>query len=716
MGVALDTLERVVGETTIVSRLRVRHPVSDTLAARLRLGNLLSAVNLCPPGLAPSAIVCIKRLQDPLPGAISLQNYGARVPEAWQQRTLAAVERLIQSASRPARDTVPANAESIIFADHSELLACLAHDWLEGRALAESWWWQSLYKNEEMAQLVLRLWQDAPAHVPGALQLLSDKRSAMAFVRRLSAADASGLLHRVLHRFALPKLLAAIRANEESHQATRDSARRRMNEGATSAPTRESVSARHLFDGRDAPVEPWGRWVFETGSDLSPEQKCLLGIALLLQRAPAVARSTAFAAEVEGWRLAWMRRARLERAALPNTTSAASSRPPVKTRRESTLSQVGEAQPGSEVSIVGASATRREADESDAIEASHERALENPISASESPKMQTGASHAVAERQGEESEAVAAFESALSKEVDGAENSPPPAPQLSVKDARTPEQSESAPASEAFAVEQEPDTSASFEKVFETGFGGVFYLVNLSLFLNLYGDFAQPHEHDIALNVWDFVALLGRELSGARIESDPVWSLLSHLAGRDETSDAGQDFSPPDEWRVPREWLETFQGAQSWQWLVIEERLLVWHPAGFFVLNVPRTEESSEAQLLRELKNYEAASARCERGSLDELMPAIAGQSLKEVAPLKRWLARVSAYARARLQQALGLDEGKELAELLLERRATVYVTTTHVDVMFSLSDIPFEVRLSGLDRDPGWVPAAGRFIAFHFV
>ena len=34
----------------------------------------------------------------------------------------------------------------------------------------------------------------------------------------------------------------------------------------------------------------------------------------------------------------------------------------------------------------------------------------------------------------------------------------------------------------------------------------------------------------------------------------------------------------------------------------------------------------------------------------------------------------------------------------------------------FGLRELPIEVRLSGLDRDPGWVPAAGRFVAFHFV
>jgi hypothetical protein len=28
---------------------------------------------------------------------------------------------------------------------------------------------------------------------------------------------------------------------------------------------------------------------------------------------------------------------------------------------------------------------------------------------------------------------------------------------------------------------------------------------------------------------------------------------------------------------------------------------------------------------------------------------------------------------------------------------------------------LPLQIRFAGLDRDPGWVPAAGRFITFHF-
>ena len=37
------------------------------------------------------------------------------------------------------------------------------------------------------------------------------------------------------------------------------------------------------------------------------------------------------------------------------------------------------------------------------------------------------------------------------------------------------------------------------------------------------------------------------------------------------------------------------------------------------------------------------------------------------------------------------------------------------LDLHFALAELPLAVRLAGLDRDPGWIPAAGCDIRFHF-
>jgi hypothetical protein len=51
----------------------------------------------------------------------------------------------------------------------------------------------------------------------------------------------------------------------------------------------------------------------------------------------------------------------------------------------------------------------------------------------------------------------------------------------------------------------------------------------------------------------------------------------------------------------------------------------------------------------------------------------------------------------------------------VLERPARIYADETRVDAVFSLAAHPIEIRLAGLDLDPGWIPAAGRALYFHF-
>ena len=79
-----------------------------------------------------------------------------------------------------------------------------------------------------------------------------------------------------------------------------------------------------------------------------------------------------------------------------------------------------------------------------------------------------------------------------------------------------------------------------------TDLGGCLYLINLGLFLGLYGDFTTPLSPGIDLPIWDFIALLACELLSAEAQDDPLWSLLAQLAGRADDEPPGRDFAPPD--------------------------------------------------------------------------------------------------------------------------------------------------------------------------
>jgi hypothetical protein len=37
------------------------------------------------------------------------------------------------------------------------------------------------------------------------------------------------------------------------------------------------------------------------------------------------------------------------------------------------------------------------------------------------------------------------------------------------------------------------------------------------------------------------------------------------------------------------------------------------------------------------------------------------------------------------------------------------------IDLHFALAALPLPLRLAGLDRDPGWIAAAGADLRFHF-
>ena len=188
----------------------------DPLAARLRLSSLLNTLELRASSLEPSAVLCIRRMQDPLPGGLSLEA-GERVPRAWELAMQQALDRLARGAVRAAHQPVPAGANAVLFADRAELLACLAADWCRGEML-DHWWWQSWLARGDLAWSVLEAWREAPEYVPGALQHLAglsrssgqSQASPAMFVRKIGPEASQDLLEGVLRRFGLTELGAVL--------------------------------------------------------------------------------------------------------------------------------------------------------------------------------------------------------------------------------------------------------------------------------------------------------------------------------------------------------------------------------------------------------------------------------------------------------------------------------------------------------------------------
>lgn len=690
----------MLAERTVVGTLRARCAGVDTTSAQLRLGAQLGSASLRPRGLPPAALLCVRSLDDPLPGTIRLDGMQLGPPAEWERAAEEALEQALRGAARPALGPVPAGAEAVLFADRAELLACLARDALDGTAWTR-WWWATVIRASTTGDdPVARAWLEAPAYAPAAFELLARTGHAARYARSLRPAVALELAVRVAKIFAVPDLVRALT-------------------GSGAALAVESVPQVDARPGspepQDAPAaarpEPlpalaWSDVVPEAGAaGVSVEQELVLAVSLTLARAPALARGQPFARAVaRALRLGTARPIAVE------TPIVAGEPLPPETRRRR----------------VRAGAAR--ADVPAEPESARPRAAVPRLPAA-SPTRQ-----AVARRP---SEAQAARPKDLQAEpdsprstaqrTDAAKPEPvPPRPRASARPSteaqRVPRGAASklpaptsrpakpkAPRRASVALAPTPAPGADVQRTLgagvETELGGLFFLLNVGLFLGLYGDFTTPDEPGIALDPWDFVALLGMRLLGAdAAPDDAAWPLLADLAGRRAHERPGRGFRPPVDWRVPPEWLVPFDPEGEWRWSAASGRLRVEHPAGFPVVAIELRGRDARTVLARELRRY---------GLRPHLRRArLAAESR---VPLRRWADRLAAYAAARIQVALGDPDPAHAVDTVLRRRATVFTTETHVDVTLSLSSLAIEIRLAGLDRDPGWIPAAGRFVAFRF-
>jgi hypothetical protein len=83
--------------------------------------------------------------------------------------------------------------------------------------------------------------------------------------------------------------------------------------------------------------------------------------------------------------------------------------------------------------------------------------------------------------------------------------------------------------------------------------------------------------------------------------------------------------------------------------------------------------------------------------------------------PLERWVARICDDFQERVRRSVGPGPARDFRALVLNHLAKIDASSTRLDAHFSLAAHPIELRLAGLDRDPGWVPAGGRTIYFHY-
>jgi hypothetical protein len=217
---------------------------------------------------------------------------------------------------------------------------------------------------------------------------------------------------------------------------------------------------------------------------------------------------------------------------------------------------------------------------------------------------------------------------------------------------------------------------------FASDFAGLFFLLNAFLAMGLYPDFTRPADQGLALAPTRLLDRLALQWFGRRYRDDHLHRVLAS---------ADDDPLVPARWRVVPAWLAAFPEAAIGPTVATSRYRTRWHPAGFPMADVPlRT---------RDVRRRPQSGTRLHYARLPS-------------AQQQRWLACLALYLDARIRRASD-DPGLGLNSLAIPGRCRI--GAQRIDIDLALADLPLPLRLAGLDRDPGWLPAEGRSIALHF-
>ena len=655
-----------------VEHVRLRGAQMDAPAARQRLSYLLSSVTLRPSRMSPSAVLVVRSMSDPLPGAITKQFASAASPSpAWEGAAQARLSALCAEAARPARSAVRPSAEAVLFADHSELLACLALDLGTGTELA--WWWKSILRRHlargfgVQADVWPLVWAEQPHYVPAAMQLLDKRKQAVRVLERIAPSQAWRLLLAVAHSFGLPASML-IAAHDEAGLAPAASAVLRRLPGApaeapSDAPT-EFGTPQAPSGRRPGVTAPWEPHVAAGAVPhaLGVERGALLGISLLLHRAPRQARSAHFVPRFRSW----LARESAPAGANDEGDAASSPRSARSGLRVDTVTVKG-----ADVRIAR-SATQGQASPSPRLD-------EELMSHSRGTAERRAGLHASAQAE----LAAEAQPASIVSANDGVASGLP-----------IQEQIEAAPL--ALRRVDFAEAQIEFEDGRHTCLGGIFYLIHVLLRSDLLS-------FNVGLRGWALLELLARCLlyrAGGAVADDPIWDALALLDFREPGTHPGADFTPQPVYEAPEFWQRGLIELKRYA-RIRGGRLEVWHGEGFLTLDTTTpVDAASCARLTRQQRRaFRKDASVCAVGI--DLAPE-----------LRRFLHFLLPYVRWRLRRALG---GASLTDIL-RRKGTLYITRSHVDLVMRMEQISVTARIAGLDANPGWMPELGRVVKFHFV
>lgn len=585
---------------TRVRRLRVLDRAVVQARAKQQVSRWLESQTPVRLGLPAEAIVVLRSVQAP---------WSALHPDSPAD----VLRQRLRHAIRPATGApLGAGCDAVWFADQAELLACLAQDTVQGQ-LGQRWWWQTWLGHRPTEEEALHAWLDAARQAPAAMVRLSAMGQGLAWARHLGTHGRLALLqalqrHHPLAQASsgwLPRALSdasPVGGDDDASPAV-----------AVSDPGPPSSAA---FEQPGAPNDTAASFDWRAHDGAS----ALLTLCALLHEAPHLA--------LDERKLAAHLRAAVPRATLPRraTEPAPSTRhgaPPTQRPQPRTLNDETTWSP---------TATMNSGEVAPApTHTAHKNRSAPPAltwATNDAPPLEPGLTNAE--------------------------------PDAAASGTSTP--TVTSPRTHQPARPKQPDAIAprAFAQATTTAHGGIFFLLNVALAWELYGDFTRPRHALLSVSPWQFLHAAAFTLLGRAFAADPLAGWLRAQA----------PFSRPRP-----------------AWALGDTPLAL----------LPASEQ-------RQLRADSAPTASPQR------LCAPGPRHTRPKDELSAWWPLL----RQRLSLALNLPEREAIATCLnlsarIERRGD------RLDVSFSLHHLPLAIRLAGLDRDPGWVPASGCDLRFHF-
>lgn len=645
--------ESWAGQVTV----RSAQPLGTT--ARRRLRRRMEALDPHPT-MPPAAMLFVRRLTMEAPAA-------PKLPVALEHGVRDRLAHMYETAARPAEGLSDPAAEAVVFPDEATMIACLLADIRRGWA-PEFWWWRAVWSSGVLPRAAGAILAARPEQAPAVFRALDGMGEAVRVAALLEREQSVSLLRAVLASHAAPGLARAF----DAARFALDLARNSLGVGHSPVPVAAARDA-----GFDLAVIPAGLPRLPRGGEsLPPENRVLVALALGLAAAPQVIRSAEFAVCAGEWLRAEFSGvgAVTPSAAAARNTGVNQESVPENSRFETLENK------------------RMEQAKREKLAAPRTRTAVEPVEDTQpdSPSREMSASAAQ--------------------------------PQVEIE-ARLAERSVA-----ASSIISEQAISARLPHVeagIRTRLGGALYLIAAFEWLAIPECFEPAWPFSSYLSRWGVLELVTRGLVGAAglteaFQDDPLWAALARIDGRDVGLSGFQDTPAEHAFRVPAAWLpEILDPDEEFAWSSRQRRIAVWSRAGWLLADrLLEKGERREDAIRAELPPHcRSTGVSAERLSWAASPRAPLGGELRIAPALKFWLECTLPAIRVWLGRAMRLERPgyAELAESLLLVPGELFVTCTRIDFRAPLDQTRIPVRRAALDVDPGWLPAWGRSIRFHY-